>query len=37
MLAAYFGQDHTGQVEATLLAGDAIDWRSPPEHMEFTR
>jgi hypothetical protein len=37
MLAAQFGQDYTGRVEATVLAGDAIDWRSLPEHMEFTR
>ena len=28
ILAAQFGQDYTGRVEATALADDAIDWRS---------
>jgi len=37
MLAARFGQDYTGRVKASPLAGDALDWRSFPDNREVTR
>ena len=37
MLAAEFGQDYAGRVEATASADDAIGWRSLPENREIAR